>query len=356
MRVAVYALTARGLALGQKIAAGLGERGEAALFGPERLVAQSPPGLIPFKRLKEALKEGFATYEGLVAIGAIGLYFRLLAPLLKDKRQDPAVVGLGEDGRYAVSLLSGHLGGANGLAQRVAAIVGGEAVVTTATDLNGQPAIEVLARENGLVVENWPSLAPLARLLAEGEKAPLDDPHGFLAAALTPWPESFRPCGPEPEEAGLWVDYLAPAPANRLVLRPKVFAVGVGAHRGIGFEELRDFLGATFLEFGLALKSIRVLATIDRRVGEEGLALLAKSLSVPLIGYDPAALGAVAAPNPSELVRKNVGVNSVCEAAALLAAQPGRLLVPKRKSARATLAVALIDWKSSAWAQAMRAG
>ncbi|MDR2421919.1 MAG: cobalamin biosynthesis protein, partial [Deltaproteobacteria bacterium] len=314
----------------------------------------APGSFIPFESLAESLKANFKSYDGHVTIGAIGLYFRLLAPLITDKRSDPAVVALGEDGQYAVSLLSGHLGGANDLTKIIAQLSDGQAVITTATDLNEKPALEVLARTNGLVAQNWPRLAPLARLLAEGEPVPIHDPHGFMTAALSPWAGSFRPFRGEPEEAGLWVDFLAPAPSYCFILRPRVLVVGLGSHREVTRDELYEPLAATFRERNLALGSIRLLATIDRRAQERAFLDLANDLDAPLLAFPPEELAKVEAPNPSALVRKNVGVDSVCEAAALLAAQPGNLLVPKQKTKKVTLAVALIDWTSSAWAQATR--
>ncbi|MDR2141314.1 MAG: cobalamin biosynthesis protein [Deltaproteobacteria bacterium] len=323
------------------------------VYGPRRLAAAFPD-FQPFNRLGEILTANFAQYEGHVVIGAIGLTVRLLAPLLRDKRSDPAVVGLGQDGRFAVSLLSGHLGGANELALRVALATGGQAVITTATDLGEQPALEVLARDQGLLAQNWPNLAPLARALAEGEAIALHDPHNFFRPALKPWPGSFRPFQAGDLQPGLWVDYREIAPAHCFVLRPPALAVGLGGHRGVGRDELEELLRETFKEENLSLLAIKALATIDRRAQEPGFQDLAAKLGRPMWAYRPEELAQIPTPNPSGLVRKNIGVDSVCEAAAILAAQRGPLLVPKHKSRRCTCAVALGAWTSSAWVPDMK--
>ncbi|MDR1577635.1 MAG: cobalamin biosynthesis protein [Deltaproteobacteria bacterium] len=334
-------MTRQGVELGQKIQAlWLPTSYESELFGPQRLV-ENFPGLRPFDRLGVALRDNFPRYCGHVVIGAIGLTVRLIAPLIKDKRSDPAVVGLGQDGQYAVSLLSGHLGGANALTEAVALALGGQAVITTATDLKGQPALEVLAQQLNLAIEGWSNLAPLARALAEGEPIPLNDPWGILTKAIKPWPDSFKPFAPETSEPGLWVDYQNPAPERCLIFRPRVLVVGLGGHRGVLTGELEDWLNLVFLDNNLARLSIHSLATIDRRAQEPGFVELAKKLNVPLLSFSPETLATVSPPNPSPIVRVNIGVDSVCEAAALLGAQTGRLLVPKRKSTRVTCAVAL---------------
>jgi cobalt-precorrin 5A hydrolase len=345
-RTAVYALTAQGLTLGHKIKEGL-QAGDipADLFGPRRLL-QAGSDFRPYDRLADLFRETFGQYPAHAVIGALGLTVRTIAPLLGHKQSDPAVVGLGQDGRFIVSLLSGHLGGANRLAQRIALITGGQAVITTATDLTDKPALEVLAREAGLAVENWPKLAAAARTLAEGQLLPVWDPFGFLTESLRSWPDCFGPGSAETAGPGLWIDYrtVPAAPPDFLIFRPPVLAVGLGGHRQIAPEELSELLEKTLAEHCLAVKSVKLLATIDRRAGEKAFRELAEKLAVPLLAFGPDELAAVETPNPSAAVLKNIGVSSVCEACALLGARTDQLLIPKQKSKTATCAAALIPW------------
>jgi cobalamin biosynthesis protein CbiG len=287
-------------------------------------------------------------------VAATGLVVRLVAPLVGDKANDPAVVSLGQDGRHVISLLSGHLGRANDLALAVAAATGGQAVINTATDIEGVPALEALAADLGLRCPDLGPLPAISRRLCEGLRVTVHDPHGFLAPSLAGWPGLFefaaRPAG----EAGPSVvaDYLAyPVPAGTLVLRPPALAAGLGCHRDCPPGELEDLLTASLGQAGLDRLSVAVLATLDSR-GQAGLApaLLAGKWGLPLLTYAPAELSSVEAPTPSETVLRRIGAASVCEASARLAARMGPLLVNKRKGARATCAVALIDCLSSAWA------
>ncbi|CAO0822153.1 cobalt-precorrin 5A hydrolase [Desulfarculales bacterium] len=156
--LAVYAITPTGAEVARTLAPSLSG---ATLFLP-RSLAYLPDGEELFDRLALALAANFLEYGGHVILAAAGIVVRALAPLLHHKAQDPAVVVVDQAGRYAVSLLSGHLGGSNALARRVAEILGGQAVITTATDTANLPSLEMLAGELGFRVENLMALARAA--------------------------------------------------------------------------------------------------------------------------------------------------------------------------------------------------
>ena len=137
-----------------------------------------------FHKLAQAFQEAFAGNDNLVCIMAAGIVVRGIAPYLQGKDTDPAVVVVDEAGQFAVSLLSGHLGGANDLARRVAKLLGGTPVITTATDVQGLPALDVLAVEHGLIIENLAGVRPIHMALLEGRPVRLVDPEGFLSGAI----------------------------------------------------------------------------------------------------------------------------------------------------------------------------
>ncbi len=344
MKIAVYALTRQGARLGARLAEAL----EAAqLFLPVRLCGEFG-GAAPFETIGESLAVNFTKFSGHVIVGATGMAVRLIAPLLSSKKDDPAVVTVGQDGRFAVSLLSGHLGGGNRLASEAARILGGEAVISTATDIEGCPALEVLARDLALDIDDFSRLAPVSRALVEGERVKVHDPHGFLAPHLAGWPHLFEINGEGPEagEPHIRVDFrTAPEDGAALTLRPRVLALGLGCHRGIETEEVAALIERSLAEARLAPKSIALLATVETRAGEPALLETARLLSRPLKIFTKAELAGVKAPNPSSTVLKRIGVPSVCEAAAMSAARSGGLIIEKRKSAKATLAAALFAWK-----------
>ncbi len=341
---AVYALTRRGAELARRVARGL--RGGAVLWLPRRLAADHGEAARYFDSLGEALADDFSRRRGHVIVGATGMVVRLIAPLLVSKKTDPAVVVLPQDGRFAISLLSGHLGGGNLLALQVAELVGGQAVISTATDVEGLPALEMLARDLGLAIEDFSKLPAVARRLVDGSPVPVHDPDGFLAPHLAPWADHFRILDqPPPPDAGphIRVDYrLEPAPGpEALVLRPPAFALGLGCHRGIDRAEVEEIIDRSLGQAGLARASAAALATVETRSDEPAFLELSRIMDRPLIIYTKEELSRVATPNPSGKVLERIGVPSVCEAAAMLAARTDRLIISKQKSGRATLAAAL---------------
>lgn len=365
--VAFYAFTRTGAALILKLASAwppqdsLSGAARLKIFWPERLKSawtakDWPFGAGPeaavtgFRRFADVLADNFAAYAGHVIVGAAGIAVRALAPLIGKKTSDPAVVVMSQDGRFAISLLSGHLGGANQLARLLAGLSGGEAVITTATDLAGQPAVETLARERGLTIEDYQPLAAISRTLVEGGRVTVYDPGAFFAPALSSWPGSFKITADETEAllAGshlIWVDhFLKPLPEGTLLIRPKSVAVAMGCHRGISAEALRAFFYETLARYGLSPLSVGILASVDTRADEPALLALAAELGCPYQTFSKAELARISTPNPSEKVLDHIGVESVCEAAVFLASRAGRLLIPKRKGGTATLAAAAINY------------
>ncbi len=301
-----------------------------------------------FDNLAEVFTRAFAEGHSLVCIMAAGIVVRQLAPLLQGKDRDPAVVVVDEEGRFAVSLLSGHLGGANHLARRVAKVLGGTPVITTATDVQGVPAIDLLAVRTGLLIENPAAVKEASMALLSGQPLFLVDPEGYLDAALSEYPHLFRR---EPDlEAALAANlrptvYVGPHerpwPAGWLRLRPPCLVAGLGCHRGTPAQEILDFLQETFQRAGLSIFSLKALATVAAKQNEPGLKEAALRLKVELICFPAEELATVQVPHPSASAACHLGTQSVSEAAALKAGQ-GELLVPKRKSANVTVAVARV--------------
>lgn len=341
--LAIWALTTQGAALGRRIRelfAGsrlfLGSRTEDDLAGGDA---------IRFERLRDALPLQFHRHGGHVFIMAAGIVVRSLAGLPRSKTTDPAVVVVDERGLHAISLLSGHLGGANDLARRIAAAIGARPVITTATDLHGVPAIDLIARERGLAIENPAAIRHVSLALLEGRPITLHDPHGWLSGAL---PDHCLAVAQMPAGAdrhagpGVWVDDIRiDLPAETLILRPASLFVGVGCNRNTPAREIREFLALCLDRQGLAEASIAGIASIDLKSDEAGLLALADTLARPLVFFTREALGAVTGiPSPSAVVEKHVGVKSVCEAAAILAAGGGHLIAPKQISPNVTIAIA----------------
>ncbi|MFJ1970475.1 precorrin-3B C(17)-methyltransferase [Streptomyces sp. NPDC087903] len=265
----------------------------------------------------DAVRRAFAECEQLVCFLATGAVVRLVAPLLAGKASDPGVVCVDEGGRFAVSLVGGHAGGANELARQVGELLGAEPVVTTATDAVGVPGLDTL----GLPVEG--DVAGVSRAMLDGEPVALK--------AESAWP--LPPL--RVTDAGTYAirvtDRLVEPAAHEVVLRPPTLVVGVGASKGAPADEVLALIEGALRDAGLSARSVAELATVDAKAGEPGIVEAAARLGVPLVTHSAERLSEVEVPNPSAAPLAAVGTPSVAEAAALV--RGGELLVPKRKSA-----------------------
>ncbi|MFZ5997108.1 MAG: precorrin-3B C(17)-methyltransferase [Nitrospirota bacterium] len=293
----------------------------------------------------------------LIFIMAAGIVMRTIASLIKDKKTDPAVIVVDEQGEFAISLLSGHLGGANEQARQIAEFLGGEAVITTASDINHLPSIDLWAQENALAIEDW-TLVPHVgtRFINNGalrvySELDLTLPDQFLRVADPPFADIvitnkrdvYRTSLPPSEPR-------CPAHACRvkgqLYLRPKNLVLGIGCNSGTSSQEIEKTVQELLEEHNLSFLSIKSLATIDIKANEPGLIDFAKKYNFEIITFTPDALNKVEDITRSETVFKATGAYAVAEPAALLAAGADTLLISKQKAGNVTIAVAeLIDHK-----------
>ncbi|WP_149824179.1 precorrin-3B C(17)-methyltransferase [Streptomyces tailanensis] len=280
--------------------------------------------------VRDAVGRAFGECEQLVCFLATGATVRLLAPLLGDKASDPGVVCVDEGGRFAVSLVGGHGGGANELAREVGELMGAEPVVTTATDAMGVPGLDTL----GVPVEG--DVAGVSRAVLDGEAVELDLEFSWPLPALPSnvgRPAARQGSVPQQEPVIHVTDRLLDIGQAQVVLRPPSLVVGVGASKGAPTDEILGLVHAALRDAGLSPKSLAEIVTVDAKADEPGIVQAAESLGVPLVTYSADELAAVEVPNPSDAPLAAVGTPSVAEAAALV--RGGELLVPKRKSERA---------------------
>lgn len=346
-RTAIWALTPNGEQLARTIS---GTMADSTLFLSEKLPAGTNDA-IRFKRLKDEVPRQFAGYPRHIFIMATGIVVRIIAALLDHKTTDPAVVVCDEAGQFAISLVSGHVGGANALAREVARLTGGQPVITTATDVNRVPAIDVIAVEADLTIENPDAIKAVNMALLTGRRIVVHDPYAKVIHRLPEGPvRSSSAAAFDRKDAGIFVDHKRlDLPPHVLVLRPGSLVAGMGCNRGTDDGEMRDLLVDTLAKNRLSVSSLRALATVDLKADEPGLQALAESLNVPIRIFTRDRLKTVEQiPTPSAMVEKHIGVKSVCEAAALLATHRGQLIVPKRKTANVTVAVAADSYISSA--------
>lgn len=324
------------------------------LLAPARLCAldreSGDGGPVPFVHFADALAREFRAARGHIVIGAAGIAVRALAPLLRHKSEDPPVIVLDAAGKYAVSLLSGHWGGGNSLARHVARLLGGEAVITTASDATADrpPPLDELARAAGLRILDWDKLPRVAAALLEGASVPLSDPCDCLPQAGAP--RFLRGARRSPGDIPLvsihW-KHLAPAP-DVLRMAAPLLTAGVGCRRGVAAADIVTAVREVLAHYGLEAAALAALATVTEKAEEPGLAEAAARLGVPLRAFPAGPLAGMPVPHPSAAAGARFGLPpfSVCEGAALMAAQGVRgralLLVPKTIfKGRVTVAIAV---------------
>ncbi len=333
---AIWAITPGGLGIAVKLMKNL-ER--TSLFLSENLDDESCG--TTFKKLSSSVSENFNMYKGHIFIMSAGIVVRMIADQIKHKTKDPAVVVVDDTGKFSIPLLSGHIGGANELAQSVADITGGTPVITTATDANNLPAIDMIAVKENLVIENPSAIKNVNMAFIKKQKVLLRDQYNIISGLI---PEQFLADSDEQDENIPVIevnDQEKTDLKNVLCLRPRVLSVGIGCNRGTPVSEIKNLMIEVFQESGLSILSIQNIATIEIKKDEQGILDLAVELGVPLHFYNSEALNQVESiKNPSNYAKKYTGARSVCEAAAILAANSGKLIVEKKKTKNVTIALA----------------
>lgn len=315
MRINVFSFTNKGRELAEKLS--------GSLEGHEiTLVPKSAPR-------EKVCGDAFRDKEALVFIGAAGIAVRSVAPFVRDKLQDPPVIVIDELGRFVIPLLSGHVGGANGLAISIAEALGAIPVITTATDVSGAFSVDVFAKENGLKISNRGGIAKVSSSALEGKP---------VTICIKDYPPEGQVDVLVADEDGA----KALKGAADIVLCPKRYAIGMGCRRGKPYEELRAFAEEVLKKNGIDISDAGCIATIDLKKDEEGLKRLSQAWSVPLITFDAELLAKAPGDfSHSETVLEKTGVDNVCERAAVLAAGRGsRLVVAKTAENGMTIAVA----------------
>ena len=368
-QIAIAGFTAAGCALAQQIAEGL-EGAQA--WAPRRLAETA--GLPGFDSVGawagEVLERGCG---GIVFVGACGIAVRAMAPYVTSKMHDPAVVCVDEAGTWAISLLSGHVGGANDLARRVARIVGATPVVTTATDVRGAFAIDEWAARRGLVIANPQLIKRVSGALLEGghvgvcvgRQVSLTGklPAGFVheecagdtdsASDTNDAGDIRKPCPAEaaPDSADavralhahvhIGPELPGESDPDTLHLITRNTVVGVGCRRGCEPAILQDSVEAALAGLGLAPEAVATLATIDLKAAEPAVVKLAAKHGWRLRTFSAQALAAQGGDfTSSEFVRTHVGVDNVCERA--LACCGAVRVLNKQAHQGTTVAVGLV--------------
>ena len=282
--------------------------------------------------------ECFSSSEVLAFVGSCGIAVRKIALFVHDKRTDPAVVCVDELGTFVIPLLSGHIGGANALARKIAESLNATPVITTATDINRKFSVDTWATENGCVLSSMKLAKAVSAAILEGDIPLKSDfplvgtlPNGVISG--------------ETGNLGIYLTVSDKEPfENTLRLIPKVLHLGIGCRRGTEKEAIERAVTQVFKENGLDFRAVQSAASIDLKKDEEGLLSFCEEQTIPIRFYSAAELEAVPGEfTPSPFVQQVTGVDNVCERAALVGADT--ILVKKTACHGVTVAVARKKWE-----------
>lgn len=348
MKLAIISVTNAGAQLSEKIAQN---------FNNVDIFAKSGRSLLEYGNEYESLStliaEIFDQYDAFVFIMATGIVVRVIAPFIQDKRIDPAVIVADESGNYVISLLSGHIGGANDLARFIAASINAAPVITTATDVGNKPAVDVLAVKLGLKFELFENVKKINAAIVNGDNVEffldytLPESHCYVRTAtelgIALYDQMILPQASNYCALVLITDKELTVDSLHIFLRPPTLAVGIGCRRGTTKEEIVAAILTACKMIGRSANSIAVIGSTVLKQDEQGLLDAVQALDVPIEFYDNEQIAITIEKNKldvSSFVNEKIGVGNVCEAAALLASQNTKILLPKTKFNRVTVAIA----------------
>jgi len=332
VRAAVFAFTERGKATARRVATQLS--GDIALYAPARLAGEG------FDAYAGALPEFVGTVfdrDALIFVGATGITVRAVAPHVASKKSDPAVIGMDEAARFVIPLLSGHIGGANALARRLAEALDATPVITTATDVNGRFSVDAWATAHNMAIT---SMALAKRVSAEilTRDIPLytDGTRPEALASGLVWGDSG--------DLGVCVSVHDIKPfRDTLLLAPRALRLGIGCRRGTAAQAIGAAVRKVLSENSLRIEAVAGAASIDVKADEAGLLECCRNHGWLVVFDSAAQRNAVEGSfSKSEFVKNTVGVDNVCERAA--AAAGGRIIVQKTAMNGVTVAVAEEKW------------
>ena len=290
------------------------------------------------RRIPDDMGTLFSENDALIFIGACGISVRAVAPFIKVKTTDPAVVVIDDQGKYAIPILSGHIGGANELARMLAKLIGAEAVITTATDIAGKFSADSWAVQNNCIISSMEMAKEVSAAILKKD-IPVCSEYNLPQ----PLPKGLK--YGESGDIGIYIGLHDRAPFEKtLRLIPRILTLGIGCRRGTEKNHLLSAVKSVFEGNGLDIRAVNRIASIDIKKDEEGLRSLAEELDAELIFYSAQELNAVEGDfAESDFVKNTVGTGNVCERSAMH--DGGKLVVKKHSVEGVTVAASEKEWR-----------
>jgi cobalt-precorrin 5A hydrolase len=327
---AIVAISADGVALAVKLKAAFPGSAVYALHRYEVLGVQVISGnLVTFTG------ELFEKYKHIVFIMAAGIAVRCIAPYIRHKSTDPAVVVVDEQGKFAISLLSGHLGGANEVAEKIAGATGAIPVITTASDIKGLTSVDMLAKHHGLIIHDLDEAKQVTALMVNGHKVAVvnETVYDIPLSGQTDTADA---------DGLVFITHKETITYNKpfaWLLVPNIF-IGIGCRRGTGSDTIYTLIMRKLSECNIDKRCIRHLASVDLKADEPGIREACRLLGVTPVFISRGEIQEVEHLfAPSQFVKEATGVSSVCEPAAYIAGgRDGRFLLHKQSENGVTVA------------------
>ncbi|MDQ0214226.1 cobalt-precorrin 5A hydrolase [Oikeobacillus pervagus] len=300
----------------------------------------------------------FHTYKGIVFIISLGAVVRMIAPVLKDKKTDPGVVVIDDKAEYVISVLSGHIGGANELTREVAAAIDATPIITTASDVQKTIPVDLFGSHFGWTWDSSEKLTPVSASVVNEEKVAVIQESGEKNWWIYPSPlpanihlyDSISQALQEEPKAALVVTHRILKEdeeailQNGVVFRPRVIVLGMGCNRGTSASEIEQVIIETLDELQISIKSVKAIATIDLKKDEEGFLEVAQKYDWEFVYYTPDELNEMPIDDPSDTVYKYTGAYGVSEPAAKRYSGDNQLILGKKKSGNVTISVGMIPF------------
>lgn len=319
MKIAIISVTDKGKLLSQKLKNILDKDSTVILTD------------IYYKNVKKSMPLLFDKYDAIIAIMASGILIRSIAPLINSKIIDPAILNMDENGKYVISVLSGHMGGANKLTVKIANLINSEAIITTATDVNQKLGIDTLANDLFLEIENPESIVYINKAILNGEKITIQTNDNFIEDYINK----------NTLEINLLIENNDNLKQDEIIvvcndtilkLHKRKVVIGIGCRRNKSSKDILSAIEHSLRDIDLPLSRINLLTSAEIKKDEKGLLELSEKLEIPIhfVELDKLKLFKSDVVQESKFVKSKFGIIGVCEPSALISAGFDSQLIYKK--------------------------
>lgn len=340
VKIDIYAFSGNGAKLCDKLIENLSEH-EVSAFVPERYVGAAKLVKLREENLYKSTEMSFKNADSIIFVGSAGIAVRAIAPFVRNKTNDPAVICMDERGINVLSLLSGHIGGANKLTLKIAEIVGGNPIITTATDVNGKFAVDEWAHNSNLHIMSLKRARDIAADILDNKKIGFESDYkvnGDLPLEIDLAEKEIGIC--------ISLDSNKSSFKNTLNLIPRIVSVGVGCRKGTDFNDVYTAIREVLNRNNISHFAISSINSIDLKKEEEGIKRTAEVFKVPYHTFSKDELSKIQGQfSNSDFVKKIAGVDTVCERAAIMGSKSKRLVISKAVVNSVTVAAAIDNYE-----------